>query len=427
MRWRTVVAVTALLLPVATLADAPQVSEVTAKTVVLDFSSGNELRPGMAGTLCGVEMVGGEPLEVCPARFEVESVAGSRAIAKITKGDAASVQVGFEARTERATVLVLRSNVTGDLVFVDGEAYGPTPQTIELVPGVGHLVRVEKPGSEYQPWQEQLKLADGETREVWAQLKPPKAPPSAEDLLAEANRLYDATLFDQALKAFQLLLETYPNHPDAEYARRLVTACRKRIGSENGFATELVDRARRLFEIEELEEARRLAEEALEIEPNHAGALEILGAIKRIEAPEPKPAPLKLHFFADTGDKSGIQITDVKYELFSIDSGEMVAIGAIANPGAGDWVDHVTVEAPEKGQYRLVVSFRSGQQHRGDWLWDKAHDSYNAAAHEVDEIVTIPEDGKDTTVRITAEKKKMSGLAGLRWVPLRTTITFSED
>lgn len=65
--------------------------------------------------------------------------------------------------------LKVRSNVSGDRVFIDGKDYGPTKIEVEL-PAGEHRVRVEKP--DHQAYEESLVLSAGETRTLTARLTP---------------------------------------------------------------------------------------------------------------------------------------------------------------------------------------------------------------------------------------------------------------
>lgn len=78
----------------------------------------------------------------------------------------------------RAASLVVRSNVYGDAVAIDGRPLGATgPDAHPLSPG-RHSVSVTKPG--YTPWKTTVDLVDGETQAVHAILEPyPDAPRQA--------------------------------------------------------------------------------------------------------------------------------------------------------------------------------------------------------------------------------------------------------
>jgi formylglycine-generating enzyme required for sulfatase activity len=64
--------------------------------------------------------------------------------------------------------LTVRSNVTGDTVFIDGERHGPTRLDLAL-PAGNHLVRVEKEG--YEAFEERVELVAGGEKTLWAKLE----------------------------------------------------------------------------------------------------------------------------------------------------------------------------------------------------------------------------------------------------------------
>lgn len=78
-------------------------------------------------------------------------------------------QVALLPETQGQARLKVRSNVSGDRVFIDGKDYGPTKVEAEL-PAGEHRVRVEKP--DHQPHEESLILTAGETRTLTARLTP---------------------------------------------------------------------------------------------------------------------------------------------------------------------------------------------------------------------------------------------------------------
>ena len=64
--------------------------------------------------------------------------------------------------------LTVRSNVTGDLVYIDGKRHGPTRLDLELAPGT-HLVRIEKDG--YEVFQTEIELSAGASRTLRTELE----------------------------------------------------------------------------------------------------------------------------------------------------------------------------------------------------------------------------------------------------------------
>jgi len=65
-------------------------------------------------------------------------------------------------------LLVLRSNVIGDQVTINGRQYGATRLDLELEPGTYH-VAISKPG--YQPWAQQINLDAGEQMTLLGKLE----------------------------------------------------------------------------------------------------------------------------------------------------------------------------------------------------------------------------------------------------------------
>ena len=78
------------------------------------------------------------------------------------------------APSAQQAVLTVRSNVLNDQVYIDGAAKGSTRLDLEIDPG-SYLVRVEKAG--YDPFEQRIELAAGESRVVRAQLVSAVAPP----------------------------------------------------------------------------------------------------------------------------------------------------------------------------------------------------------------------------------------------------------
>ena len=78
---------------------------------------------------------------------------------------------------ESKAILTVRSNVNGDMVYVDGRQQGSTRLDLELAPGL-HAVVVEKEG--YEVWEEQVELKPGKNVTIRAKLIPikPKETPA---------------------------------------------------------------------------------------------------------------------------------------------------------------------------------------------------------------------------------------------------------
>nr|VFJ48179.1 MAG: Serine/threonine protein kinase [Candidatus Kentron sp. FM]VFJ48217.1 MAG: Serine/threonine protein kinase [Candidatus Kentron sp. FM]VFK07531.1 MAG: Serine/threonine protein kinase [Candidatus Kentron sp. FM] len=85
---------------------------------------------------------------------------------RLAAGESLDLPVRLAPRTAR---LVVRANVVGDRLFIDGQPVGATgPESHELAPGK-HTIRVEKEG--YAPFETQLELAPGGRETVRATLE----------------------------------------------------------------------------------------------------------------------------------------------------------------------------------------------------------------------------------------------------------------
>ncbi len=116
-----------------------------------------------------VGRVGSEGFEVEPGPHTVEVKATGFA------PWSTEVQVGTEEPTvlqaeleELLAFLVVRSNVSGDTVWIDGKAMGPSGPDRHRVRAGPHTVRVERPG--YTPFTQRVVLEPDETETVRATL-----------------------------------------------------------------------------------------------------------------------------------------------------------------------------------------------------------------------------------------------------------------
>jgi formylglycine-generating enzyme required for sulfatase activity len=227
--------VLALGLPV--LCEAQAVRSVNGERLTLSVGESAGVRVGMTGRACRTETVGEKTVEVCPAKFEVVEVLAESATARVTKGDGAAVQPGFRV-------------VFDEVLLPKGES----------------------------------RAGSGSANKAGA-----KAKRTAAQLKADADRLYDAKQWALAGAAYAELAERFPNHPDAEYARGLASACEERakqakVGVENEKreaearrnAARLVAEARRLLDAGQAGEALKKAEAAVGLDSGNADALATL-------------------------------------------------------------------------------------------------------------------------------------------------------
>nr|VFK58639.1 MAG: PEGA domain-containing protein [Candidatus Kentron sp. TUN] len=68
------------------------------------------------------------------------------------------------------TELIVRSNVSGDTVYLDGKAMGPTGAAPHILSPGEHTIRVEKQG--FEPFETKITLTAGTKKTIWARLMP---------------------------------------------------------------------------------------------------------------------------------------------------------------------------------------------------------------------------------------------------------------
>lgn len=114
----------------------------------------------------------GVPAGRAEVRVQAQGYAPQTRVVEVRRGQWQQLVFDLAPLAEVAR-LTVRSNVSGDTVYIDGEARGPSgPTAHELAPGE-HVVRVEKPGLE--PWERRLVLGSGDSETLRAELAPEPA------------------------------------------------------------------------------------------------------------------------------------------------------------------------------------------------------------------------------------------------------------
>jgi len=135
-------------------------------------------------------------------RVEAEGYAPVTRRAEVVTGKWAQESVRLN-RIEQQAWLVVRSNVSHDMVYIGDRAVGPTgPEPHTLKPGE-YRVRVEKGGRE--PWEERVTLAAGETRTLWAELEFAREALEARRRMEAETKRQDA-VYPRTGKVFQDVL-----------------------------------------------------------------------------------------------------------------------------------------------------------------------------------------------------------------------------
>ncbi|WP_372964540.1 PEGA domain-containing protein [Marinobacter sp.] len=101
--------------------------------------------------------VSAEAFEVEPLAEDSELLAVAEPVSAITK--VTDIHAPRQKTPPTTGTLVLRSNVAGDLVTINGKAYGATRLDLELDPGRYEVI-IEKPG--YKPWSSAVALKAGQ-------------------------------------------------------------------------------------------------------------------------------------------------------------------------------------------------------------------------------------------------------------------------
>lgn len=116
------------------------------------------------------EIASATPFSVQPMPENPEMLAVAEPVSVMTTRTDAPVPAPVKAPEPPPSTgkLVLRSNVVGDQVTINGRAYGATRLDLELDPG-RYEITIDKPG--YQSWSNSISLAAGEERTLVGRLE----------------------------------------------------------------------------------------------------------------------------------------------------------------------------------------------------------------------------------------------------------------
>ena len=272
---------------------------ISGDVVDLGLGSRDGVQVGMTGHVTKQEMVGGQLQTFEIARFRVTAVESASCSARLTDvGEGWRVESGMEVVFDQPlrppaldkTVIVIRSNVSDDVAFVDGRRLGPTPQSVEVEPGT-YLVRVEKEG--YQAVEERVSVVAGQTAQIRASLNEVRLDPA--ELLRQGNVAWDAQDWERAAERYEGLLAQVPVHPvalsRAAVARQKLEAHRTQVEKERRKREEQGKLAREKEERSKREQAllplyRETANMFLD-QGDRAGAAEWLKKISAVDPDDP--------------------------------------------------------------------------------------------------------------------------------------------
>ena len=106
---------------------------------------------------------------IYPAKFRITRLTVDSCIAQI-EAKTSEVRVGFFVEvTIKEGRLDIRSEPSGGTVYIDKKEIGETPLVFSRIRTGQHVVRVVKDG--YEPYEDQVKVAEGDTKRINAVLK----------------------------------------------------------------------------------------------------------------------------------------------------------------------------------------------------------------------------------------------------------------
>ena len=166
------VAAAMILIACGGAASAASITAVEGNRLTINEGTETGVSEGMTGAVITEQSVGGSVRSFEIARFEITSVGRTFSTAfLIQTGAGWTVETGMRVSFDQPSAppqsttatLEIRSNVSGDIAFLDGRRLGPTPQRLEVEPG-GYQVRVEKDGCEAR--ERTVQLAAGQNESV---------------------------------------------------------------------------------------------------------------------------------------------------------------------------------------------------------------------------------------------------------------------
>lgn len=202
-------------------------SRVRGETVWIAAGAAAGLAVEMTGRFCGEEEVGGQRVEVCPARFVLVTVAADEASARVTAGDASAVSAGMKAQLDQPVAAPAAAAdaalQAADSLF-DDEQY-------ELAASAYRDFLARFPDHRSAAYAQGLAMAsEAKVAEARAAATPPPPPPApdagerASRLADQAARLLAAGLAGEAATTAREALALAPDHAAAAATLRAAEA-----------------------------------------------------------------------------------------------------------------------------------------------------------------------------------------------------------
>jgi hypothetical protein len=146
-----------------------KVTSVRGNVLELDLGIEKGIQLGDSGKVYYNVLIERKEKPIFIARFKITHLSEKSSMAQVEE-KTAEAKVGYLVEIVfKEGELELRSDPPGAKVYVDGKEKGETPSVLSNVRLGGHVIRIAKEG--YGPYEENVKVAEGERKKVTASLK----------------------------------------------------------------------------------------------------------------------------------------------------------------------------------------------------------------------------------------------------------------
>ncbi len=146
-----------------------KVTSVRGNTIELDLGIEKGIQQGDSGKVYYNALIEGKEKPIFIAKFKITHLSEKSSMAQIEE-KSGEVRAGYLVEiTFKEGGLEVRSEPPGAKVYVDGKEVGETPADLSNIRVGGHVVRIGKEG--YEPYEEKLKVGEGERKKVSISLK----------------------------------------------------------------------------------------------------------------------------------------------------------------------------------------------------------------------------------------------------------------
>jgi hypothetical protein len=146
-----------------------KVISIKGNVVELDLGIEKGIQLGDSGRVCYNILIQGKEKPIFIAKFKITLVSDKSSMAQVEE-KTGEVKVGHLVEIFfKGGELELSSDPAGGKIYVDRREKGETPSVVSNVRLGSHVIRIVKEG--YEPYEEQVKVAEGERRKVSVTLK----------------------------------------------------------------------------------------------------------------------------------------------------------------------------------------------------------------------------------------------------------------